>query len=114
MFKGLFKKQYQFQLRNQNHEINNCTKKEVLSFIELMINNYDEFIVLCPVKPIDHIHFVQAAQIKNGIDVQVSTTKDNNRYLYHKVCQKEETIKIFMDFYEGKVPQLNNYQLMEF
>ena len=29
MFKGLFKKQYQFQLRNQNHEINNCTKKEV-------------------------------------------------------------------------------------
>lgn len=123
MFKNLFKKkksfdvvdhQGQFILRNQCEELNNCSKEDILKFIDIMINDFNEFIVLTPPSAIHKVQFIQGALVNDGIDIQLSIQKGNRCYLYHKVCNKQECIDTFIDFYNGVIPCLDDYKLLEF
>lgn len=104
-----------FILRNQTQEINDCEKRDIVYFLNIMFDDIQEFVVLQPLKPIHDVQFIQAAQAKNAIEVEVGIEKEGRCHLVYKNYSKEECQQIFLDFFsEGKLPSLEDYQPVEF
>lgn len=104
-----------FTLRNQTEEMNDCEENDIIRFLHIMFHNSQEFVVLTPAEPIQNIQFIQAAQTKNAIEVEVSVERGGHYALVYKNCQKEECQQIFLDFFfYGKGPSLKDYQPVQF
>lgn len=112
---GLTKHVGEFRLRSQNEEIVDCHEEDICLFLERMFKEWDEFVVLTPPQSIDHVQFIQAAQISNGIRVELGIEKNGRCELFYKIYSCDDCLAVFLDFYrEGKIPALQDYQPVKF
>ncbi|MDE7312224.1 MAG: hypothetical protein K2N87_11510 [Eubacterium sp.] len=80
-----------------------------------MFEDADEFVVLT-LEEIQHqIRYVQAAQIEDGIIVQLGIEEGDHTRLVEKACTKEECCEIFQEFYNSSyVQDVEQYKPVQF
>ena len=66
-----------------------------------MFGDEDEFVVLTLADILHQIRFVQAAQIKNGLIVQLGIEEGDRIRLVEKECTREECMDIFREYYNS-------------
>ena len=75
----------------------------------------DEFVVLTLADILHQIRFVQAAQIKNGLIVQLGIEEGDRIRLVEKECTREECMDIFREYYNSSyVRDVEKYQPVAF
>ena len=75
----------------------------------------DEFVVLTLADILHQIRFVQAAQIKNGLIVQLGIEEGDRIRLVEKECTREECMDIFREYYDSSyVRDVEKYQPVAF
>ena len=80
-----------------------------------MFEDEDEFVVLTTADARSGVRFVQAAQIKDGITVQLGIEEGTNTRLVEKTCSEIECGDIFRDFYHtSHVKDVEKYHPVEF
>lgn len=94
-----------FTLRNQENEKTEFGTEEIGEFLEDMFVTPDQFVVLTAPKALgQQIRFVQACvQDNGGIETELGIEKEDGTRLYFKMCRDEECIRIFLDFFAGKL-----------
>lgn len=107
-----------FGIRNQDVEITeNISKSDILKYIDIMLDDPDQFVVLSAPKPIENIEFVQAALAMGRIQLQIGVmeTEAGSCKLYFKECTEEECKKSFLDFFHGNFqPDMKEYKPVKF
>ncbi len=80
-----------------------------------MFGDEDEFVVLTLADILHQIRFVQAAQIKNGLIVQLGIEEGDRIRLVEKECTREECMDIFREYYDSSyVRDVEKYQPVAF
>lgn len=80
-----------------------------------MFEDADEFVVLTLEEIHHQIRYVQAAQIKEGIIVQLGIEEGDHTRLVEKECTKEECCEIFQKFYNSSyVQDVEQYKPVQF
>ncbi len=80
-----------------------------------MFGDEDEFVVLTLADILHQIRFVQAAQIKNGLIVQLGIEEGDRIRLVEKECTREECMDIFREYYNSSyVRDVEKYQPVAF
>ena len=80
-----------------------------------MFGDEDEFVVLTLEDILHQIRFVQAAQIKNGLIVQLGIEEGDRIRLVEKECTREECMDIFREYYNSSyVRDVEKYQPVAF
>lgn len=112
LFSKLFKKtttdvrfekvapQNTMKLENQNGVIENCSCPDMEEFIEMMLEDPEQFITLSLPSARYGIRFVQAGRTVKGIDVQLGIEENNHTKLICKICSEEECWEVFYEFFD--------------
>ena len=80
-----------------------------------MFGDEDEFVVLTLADILHQIRFVQVAQIKNGLIVQLGIEEGDRIRLVEKECTREECMDIFREYYNSSyVRDVEKYQPVAF
>lgn len=80
-----------------------------------MFEDADEFVVLTLEEIHHQIRYVQAAQIKEGVIVQLGIEEGDHTRLVEKECTKEECCEIFQKFYNSSyVQDVEQYKPVQF
>ncbi len=80
-----------------------------------MFGDEDEFVVLTLADILHQIRFVQAAQIKNGLIVQLGIEEGDRIRLVEKECTREECMDIFREYYNSSyVRDVEKYKPVAF
>ncbi len=80
-----------------------------------MFEDADEFVVLTVGDARYHIRFIQAAQIAEGITVQLGIEEGEHTRLVEKTCSEDECMEIFQRFYDSsQVQDVERYTPVEF
>ena len=80
-----------------------------------MFGDEDEFVVLTLADILHQIRFVQAAQIKKGLIVQLGIEEGDRIRLVEKECTREECMDIFREYYNSSyVRDVEKYQPVAF
>ena len=80
-----------------------------------MFGDEDEFVVLTLADILHQIRFVQAAQIKNGLIVQLGIEEGDRIRLVEKECTREGCMDIFREYYNSSyVRDVEKYQPVAF
>lgn len=89
------------RLRNQGDELRDYTEEDILDFLDMMMEDTDEFVTLTSENLISEIRFIQAAVNDGEIILQIGIEKEDGTH----VCEKEVTYKkckeIFLNFHNG-------------
>ncbi len=102
-------------LENQNGKLTDFDIPELEKFLQIMFDDYDQFITLSLTEAIDGIRYIQACQVPNGITVQLGLEEKDGTKLVEKICSQGECQDIFRDFYEmGVVYNREQYKPVEF
>ncbi|MBP3351313.1 MAG: hypothetical protein J6L65_02795 [Lachnospiraceae bacterium] len=111
LFSKLFKKtttdvrfekvapQNAMELENQNGVIENCTYLDVEEYLQMMLDDSEQFITLSMPSAPYGIRFVQACRVNEGIDVELGLEQDNQTKLICRVCDEEECRNVFYEFF---------------
>ena len=111
LFSKLFKKtttdvrfekvapQNAMELENQNGVIENCTYLDVEKYLQMMLDDSEQFITLSMPSAPYGIRFVQACRVNEGIDVELGLEQDNQTKLICRVCDEEECRNVFYEFF---------------
>lgn len=112
LFSKLFKKtttnikfekvapQNAIKLENQNGVIENCSCPDMEEYIQMMLEDREQFITLSMPNAPYGIRFVQASRADKGIDVQLGLEEDNHTRLICKICSEEECWRVFYEFFD--------------
>lgn len=102
-------------LRNQNEEITDFSRPELDDFLQVMFDDREQFIVFSLPEAPHGIYFVQAAQVADGIDVQLGLAENGRTRVVTKICTSEVCREIFYEFFEtGDVSERSGYKPLEF
>ena len=111
LFSKLFKKtttdvrfekvapQNAMELENKNGVIENCTYLDVEEYLQMMLDDSEQFITLSMPSAPYGIRFVQACRVNEGIDVELGLEQDNQTKLICRVCDEEECRNVFYEFF---------------
>ncbi len=107
-----------FTLENQDEVMEVESEEDIYDFYDIMLNDFDQYIILTSPDAINGIRFVQSRQIndKNGeVEVEIAVETKNAVNLYYKIFNEENGIDVFLDFYCGRfVPNMKEYKAVEF
>ena len=106
-----------FTLRNQDREQMDFGKEEIEEFLDDMFVTPDQFVVLtAPKAQGQQIRYVQACiHDDGGIEVELGIEEEDGTHLYYKMCMDEECVRIFLDFFDGKlVVDRSEYEPVQF
>lgn len=119
-----FKKEHVFErveeeileLSNQNGRIQKPTKEDLKEYLNLLFDDYDQFITLTLPTAKKGIRYIQACFSGNDIIVQLGLEKENQTRLVEKVClNAQECVDIFYKFYDyGVVDGIKDYKPVKF
>ena len=102
-------------VRTQEIEEQNPSWNMVKECLQTMFEYEDEFVVLTVADAPDGIRFIQAAQIKDGITVQLGIEGITSTRLVEKTYTEEECLEIFQEFYQSShVQNIEEYHPVEF
>lgn len=102
-------------LRNQNEETTDFGRPELDAYLQVMFDDYEQFIVFSLPKAPCGICFVQAAQVADGIDVQLGLAENGRTRVVTKICTPKVCREIFYEFFEtGDVRERSGYKPLEF
>lgn len=89
------------RLCNQEGELQDYTEEDILKFLEIIMEDTEEFVTLTSEKLIREIRFVQAAVNNGEITLQIGMEKEDGTHLYEKVVSFENCKEIFLNFHNG-------------
>ena len=87
------------ELENKNGVIENCTYLDVEEYLQMMLDDSEQFITLSMPSAPYGIRFVQACRVNEGIDVELGLEQDNQTKLICRVCDEEECRNVFYEFF---------------
>ena len=103
-----------FTLENQDGLLEDVTENDILEYIDILIDDEEQFVTLCAPKAIKSIRYVQAAVTDGKIEVQIGVEREKC-YLYYKECTESECKKLFTDFFHSEFnPNMDEYRPVEF
>ena len=128
MFKNLFRKKTDKilfdavegcvgnKLENQNGVKENATLGDLELFLQLMLDDPNQFVILTVQNPCYGVSYVQAARVeKNVIDVELGLEQDGKTKLVQKNCTEEECRAIMTEFFNSTyVENVDSYKPMQF
>ena len=88
-------------LRNQETELRNYTEEDILAFIEMIMEDTEEFVTLTSENLIAEIRFVQAAVNNREITVQIGIEKEDGTHVCERIVTYEKCKEIFLNFHNG-------------
>ncbi|MDE7423269.1 MAG: hypothetical protein K2N51_06215 [Lachnospiraceae bacterium] len=88
-------------LRNQGDELRDYTEEDILEFLEIIMEDTDEFVTLTSENLISEIRYVQAAVNDGEITLQIGIEKEDGTHLCEKEVTYEKCKEIFLDFHNG-------------
>lgn len=106
-----------FTLRNQERELMDFGSEEIEEYLEDLFVTPDQFVVLtAPKAQGQQIRYVQSTIHDNGeIEVELGVEEEDGTHLYYKICQDEECIRIFQDFFADRLHvNMDEYQPVQF
>ncbi len=107
-------KQSNFTLENQNGKTENFRDVDIEDYLTDMFDDAEQFVILTAPEPQHKVRYVQACVQDDGIEVELGIQEEGTR-LFGKLCTEEECYRIFLDFYDNLfVPDMNEYQPVEF
>lgn len=105
----------EFSLENQNEKIENITEQDILEYLDIMLDDEDQHIILTAPKAIKKVRYIQARVLDDQIEVQAGVERNNACYLYYKMCSEQESTNIFLDFFNnGMIPDLVDFAPVQF
>ena len=106
-----------FTLRNQENELTEFGPEEIKEYLEDLFVTPDQFVVLsAPKVQGQKIRYVQACVQKDGgIETELGIEQEEGTTLLYKMCQDEECIQIFLDFFAGRLQvNMDKYEPVSF
>lgn len=88
-------------LHNQENELRDYTEEDILEFLEIIMEDTEEFVTLTSENLIREIRFVQAAVNNGDITLQIGMEKEDGTHLYEKIVTFEQCKEIFLYFHNG-------------
>ena len=88
-------------LRNQENELRDYTEEDILEFLEIIMEDTEEFVTLTSEHLVKGIRFVQATVNDGEITLQIGMEKEDGTHLYEKVVTFEQCKEIFLNFHNG-------------
>ena len=108
------KSQLGFTLENQEGKLTNFRDIDIEDYLADMFVTPDQFVNLTAPEAQNKERYVQACTHDGEIEVELGIEEEGTR-LYYKMCSEEECIRIFLDFYDGRlVPNMREYKPVEF
>ncbi len=103
-----------FKLENQNGAIKAFRDIDIEDYLEDMFLSPDQFVILTAPEAQYKVRYVQACMQKENVEVELGI-EENGTYLVYKLCSKEECMRIFLDFFDNNfIPELAEYQPVQF
>ena len=100
---------------NFDGPIDSPTWQQVQLYINIMIQNDEEFITLTLSEAVYGVRFMQACSVKGGYSLQLGVETDAKTNLVERVCDKKELVERFAQFYEyGFVHDIDQFKPVSF
>lgn len=104
-----------FTIENQNGSKIVASDADLYKYIEIMLDDREQFVTLCAPKALGGIRYVQACLVDAGIEAEIGVEDGEATKLYSKLCGEEELKEIFIAFYHDKFrPDRSLYEPVEF
>lgn len=104
-----------FTIENQNGCKIVANDEDLYKYVELMLDDADQFVTLCAPKALGGIRYVQACLVDEGIEVEIGVEDKEATKLYSKLCGEDELKEIFVAFYHDKFrPERSLYEPVKF
>lgn len=89
--------------------------EDLFAYVEIMLDDAEQFVTLCAPKALGGIRYVQACLVDGGIEVEIGVEDKEATRLYSKSCTEEEVKDIFVAFYHDRFrPDRSHYEPVEF
>lgn len=92
---------------NFDDEIDCPTWQQVQKYLDKMIENEEEFIVLCRKKAANNVTFIQAATIPEGYTFQIGIEVEGKNEVLEKTCEIDEIIQAFSCYYNDGIVEVD-------
>lgn len=100
---------------NFDGPIDSPTWQQVQLYINKMIQNNEEFIVLTLSEAVYGVRYMQACNVNGEYSLELGIETDDKTKLVEKVCDKKELVERFEQFYEyGVVHDINQFKPVSF
>ena len=100
---------------NFDGSIDSPTWQQVELYIDKMIQNNEEFITLTLSEAVYGVRYMQACSVPGGYSLQLGVETDAKTNLVERVCDKQELVEHFAQFYEyGFVHDIDRFQPVSF
>ena len=100
---------------NFDGPIDSPTWQQVQLYINKMIQNNEEFIVLTLSEAMYGVRYMQACDVNGEYSLELGIETDDKTKLVEKVCDKKELVERFEQFYEyGVVHDINQFKPVSF
>lgn len=98
-------------LCNQENELRDYTEEDILEFLEIIVEDTEEFVTLTSESLINEIRFVQAKVHNEEITLEIGMEKEDGTHVYGKIVTFEKCREIFLNFHNGKWNEdLNDFE----
>ena len=100
---------------NFDGPIDSPTWQQVQLYINKMIQNNEEFIVLTLSEAMYGVRYMQACDVNGEYSLELGIETDDRTKLVEKVCDKKELVERFQQFYEyGVVHDIDQFKPVSF
>ena len=100
---------------NFDGPIDSPTWQQVQLYINKMLQNNEEFIVLTLSEAVYGVRYMQACDVNGEYSLELGIETDDKTKLVEKVCDKKELVERFEQFYEyGVVHDINQFKPVSF
>ena len=100
---------------NFDGPIDSPTWQQVQLYINKMLQNNEEFIVLTLSEAMYGVRYMQACDVNGEYTLELGIETDDKTKLVEKVCDKKELVERFQQFYEyGVVHDIDQFKPVSF
>lgn len=92
---------------NFDGEIDYPSWQQVREYLDKMIENEEEFVVLCRKKATNNVTFIQAATIPEGYTFQIGIEVEGKNEVLEKTCEIDEIIQAFSCYYNDGIVEVD-------
>ena len=100
---------------NFDGPIDSPTWQQVQLYINKMFQNNEEFITLTLSEAVYGVRYMQACSVKGGYSLQLGVETNDKTNLVERVCDKQELMERFAQFYEyGFIQDIDQFEPVSF
>lgn len=108
-------KQDFYTLENQDGSTGDVDEGAVEDYLEQMLHDPDQFVILTPPAAQNGVRFVQARRQEEQIEVEIALQEEGGVRLYYKMVSPCQCRRIFLDYFRGAFfPDRAEYRPVEF